>query len=81
MLKCEACGHDLEGKTCPDCEAINLPDAVFCSYCGERFPVITSSDSEGGDPYDVENRILCSDEACIGIINEKGVCSDCGKPA
>lgn len=28
----------------------------------------------------ISNRISCSDENCIGIINEKGVCNICGKP-
>jgi hypothetical protein len=29
---------------------------------------------------DWESRRLCSDGNCIGVINEKGVCSICGKP-
>jgi uncharacterized membrane protein len=27
-----------------------------------------------------EERILCSDGSCIGVINKKGVCNICGKP-
>jgi hypothetical protein len=27
-----------------------------------------------------ENRILCSDESCIGIIGHDGKCRECGKP-
>jgi hypothetical protein len=29
---------------------------------------------------DFSERTLCSDGTCIGIINEKGVCNECGKP-
>ena len=28
----------------------------------------------------MDDRIPCSDESCIGIINEKGICNICGKP-
>jgi hypothetical protein len=27
-----------------------------------------------------ENRILCSDESCIGVIGPDGRCKECGKP-
>jgi len=29
---------------------------------------------------DWENRILCSDESCIGTIGSDGKCKECGKP-
>lgn len=29
---------------------------------------------------DWENRILCSDENCIGVIDSNGRCKECGKP-
>ena len=31
------------------------------------------------DP-DWENRVLCSDESCIGVIGPDGRCKECGKP-
>jgi len=34
----------------------------------------------GTTAFDPSTRILCSDEACIGIVNEKGFCKVCGKP-
>lgn len=27
-----------------------------------------------------ENRVLCSDEACIGVIGPDGRCKECGRP-
>lgn len=85
MLKCPACGHEHESLECKSCQGQNPADAVFCCYCGKS---LTTMDTEGaevqpsadGDPFDLENRVLCSDESCIGIINEKGVCTECGKP-
>jgi hypothetical protein len=32
------------------------------------------------DDDDWENRILCSDESCIGVIGPDGRCKECGKP-
>lgn len=29
---------------------------------------------------DWENRVLCSDESCIGVIGPDGRCKECGKP-
>ncbi|MGC8493360.1 MAG: hypothetical protein ACP5SH_16655 [Syntrophobacteraceae bacterium] len=26
-----------------------------------------------------ENRVLCEDDACIGILNSKGICTECGR--
>lgn len=39
--------------------------------------------NENGTPRkeaDWENRILCSDPACIGVIGANGRCKECGKP-
>jgi hypothetical protein len=32
------------------------------------------------DIDDWENRVLCSDESCIGVIGPDGRCKECGKP-
>ena len=81
MVTCEACGHELESRTCKKCQGHNPKDARFCCYCGEPMPAPSIEGGEiGEDPYDVKNRILCSDENCIGIINEHGVCTECGRP-
>ena len=31
------------------------------------------------DEEDWENRVLCSDESCIGVIGPDGLCKECGK--
>ena len=85
MLTCDVCGHEMESLTCGECGAENLPNARFCSFCGRQFPEETPAEKKSkkksrDDPYDLENRILCSDDTCIGIINEQGVCTECGRP-
>lgn len=83
MLTCEACGHQMELTTCPFCQDFNLPAAKFCGSCGQKLSSAAVDPTQATntvDPYDVDNRVLCSDESCIGIINERGVCTECGRP-
>lgn len=40
---------------------------------------LAQSQSENDDP-DWENRKLCSDGNCIGVIGPDGKCKECGKP-
>jgi len=80
MLECPECGNELESRTCESCQGDNLPDAKFCCYCGESLAELLDR-PVSDDPYDLENRVLCSDENCIGVINEQGICSECGRPA
>lgn len=38
-------------------------------------------DETGGmTDHEWQNRILCSDESCIGVIGPDGRCKECGKP-
>lgn len=39
----------------------------------------SEASSEEGD--DFAERVLCSDEACIGVLGSDGRCRECGKPA
>ena len=36
-------------------------------------------DHRGSRDLDWENRVLCSDESCIGVIGADGRCKECGK--
>jgi hypothetical protein len=38
-------------------------------------------DADSAEDSDWENRVLCSDENCIGIMGPDGRCTACGKPA
>ena len=83
MLKCEACGHELESAACPHCGGDSPADAEYCCRCGKSLSttpeeVAAAADTAGGD-YDPDERVLCGDESCIGIIDENGKCTECGR--
>jgi len=74
---CEKCGREIESIICKHCKMDILRLGPFCYFCGNRLEEINieSEDVE----VDLENRILCSDGTCIGVV-ENGVCKLCGKP-
>jgi hypothetical protein len=39
----------------------------------------SNEDEMTPDEEDWENRVLCSDESCIGVIGPDGRCKECGK--
>ena len=44
-------------------------------------PVDLNGEEENdSDDVDWKNRILCSDESCIGVIGPDGRCKECGRP-
>jgi len=76
--RCKECGKPYEGEFTPTTDdndfidaADDLPDAYE-----------TSPEEEVDDDRDIdwENRTLCSDESCIGVIGPDGRCKECGKP-
>jgi len=72
-MDCPHCGKVIPSISCASC-AEDIPEkSLFCWKCGHPVrreePVVDSSE-----------RIPCRDGSCIGTINERGVCSVCGKP-
>jgi hypothetical protein len=47
--------------------------------CGISFEERSEQITEEDNGFDFENRILCSDGTCTGIIID-GKCIECGKP-
>ncbi|MDR1922247.1 MAG: zinc ribbon domain-containing protein [Candidatus Adiutrix sp.] len=77
-LECENCGHRPAGAPCEEChEAIPLW-AKYCPYCGQAVKRADRPE-DGGDPFAIENRRLCPDGNCIGILGADGRCVVCGK--
>jgi predicted amidophosphoribosyltransferase len=64
-VKCIKCGEEIT-KLGP-----------YCYLCGAE--IHTETETEAKDT-DFNNRVLCSDGTCIGVISEQGVCKVCGKP-
>jgi hypothetical protein len=75
-MKCPKCGAALPFITCPSCGGEYPEKGAYCCWCG--IPAAHEADQESGT--DFSDRKLCSDGTCIGVINEKGVCSICGMP-
>jgi hypothetical protein len=73
--RCKECGKPYEGfeyRTADiDIEEMDAPD--------EENLEVEDPAEDGPDP-DWENRILCIDESCIGVIGPDGRCKECGKP-
>jgi uncharacterized membrane protein YvbJ len=82
-VKCPHCEKEIPGTTCPDCGVVNPEEAKFCMECGvslrenaEEDAEETTFEAENG--FDLDDRILCPDGTCTGIIVD-GKCTECGK--
>jgi hypothetical protein len=73
---CKVCGKAYEGNESldgPDPDAMAPPTKA----ADEAAEAADESSSEWS--YDPAERECCTDESCIGIIGENGVCGTCGK--
>jgi hypothetical protein len=77
-MKCPHCDQEIPGTTCPKCHGISPENARYCMKCGESLVEKEKDAPELEDSFDPEERVLCPDGACTGIMIE-GVCSECGK--
>lgn len=80
-MKCPFCEKDIPGRPCPKCGVENPEEALYCMQCGAAMegreePAV--SVDQGEDEFDFENRVLCPDGSCTGII-VNGRCTECGK--
>ncbi|MDR2946098.1 MAG: hypothetical protein LBV79_05070 [Candidatus Adiutrix sp.] len=78
ILECENCGHTPAHAHCPACDEAVPQWAKFCPHCGREMKREQAPAPEG-DPFAMENRRLCPDGSCIGILDADGRCVVCGK--
>ena len=71
-IRCPKCEYQFPTSLCESCGAQNLKESSYCCRCGKELVEEETS-------VDWESRRLCSDGTCIGVINEQGVCEECGK--
>ena len=82
--RCKECGKEYEGSL-PE---VSLSDVEARSATAEEEPPPAAYEvdevedaAETLDSDDEwENRVLCSDGNCIGVIGPDGKCKECGKP-
>ena len=73
--RCKECGRPFESKRQED---TSVSEEVDESPDEENDT--ENDDDELQSDIDWENRTLCSDESCIGVIGPDGTCKECGKP-
>jgi hypothetical protein len=81
--KCKECGKPYEGDL-PEVSTFgdDAPDETEDAASETVAEVLEPSESEDTEDSDDEweNRRLCSDGNCIGVIGPDGKCKECGKP-
>ena len=75
--RCKECGklHSAEAGDVPPAAAVAAPAAAP----GTLFKA-TALAAAAEPASDWDNRRLCSDESCIGVIGPDGRCKECGRP-
>lgn len=80
IIKCPECNHEIKGINCPECGESTPEESVYCINCGKNLkdaPMPEADEEDNG--FDFDDRVLCSDGTCTGIIID-GKCSECSKP-
>jgi len=76
--RCKECGLPYEGEFTPVAEVNDYPDSE--DDMPEALDEFPEEDGDDDGDIDWENRTLCVDESCIGVIGPDGRCKECGKP-
>jgi hypothetical protein len=71
--KCRECGKPCEGEL-PSGPVASGDHAIVPE---EQKPVSSKMNIDPHDDWD--QRVLCSNESCIGVIGSDGKCKECGK--
>ena len=83
-IKCKHCGEWLQEKH-------SLKKASFTDFSGEETTIQNISHNDTSqekmetehrgieDRNEADERTICPDDNCIGIIESEGICSECGR--
>ncbi|MFH1132266.1 MAG: hypothetical protein V1754_13090 [Pseudomonadota bacterium] len=73
-------GFDGKCKVCGALRQEPEPEIPFPETFEEKLEsAVAPFDNPDDDPLDFQDRVLCSDGACIGVIGPDGLCKECGK--
>jgi DNA-directed RNA polymerase subunit RPC12/RpoP len=78
-MECPHCHKEILGKPCPACGAHVPDDSRYCMDCGASLAEKPQEEVEQEESPELDDRILCPDGNCTGIIVD-GRCSECGHP-
>jgi len=81
--RCKECGLPYAGPfdaTNEDTVASDVEEADSEDVISEEPEESGEHDAETPTDLEWEQRTLCSDESCIGVIGPDGLCKECGKP-
>jgi len=77
-MKCPHCEKEIPGSPCPECGTMTLEEANYCMKCGSSLGQDVDDIIEDDNGFDLEERVLCPDGTCTGIMIN-GKCTECGK--
>jgi hypothetical protein len=72
--RCKECGKPYQESSAPEMQTAQPESGAGTDADRSEKP------AEPAEQDDWENRTLCSDESCIGVIGPDGHCKECGKP-
>ena len=79
---CKECGKKYEGDDLPDMSSASEDEDQTEAQGDDPSAETAEMDEADAAPVDDEweNRVLCADGNCIGVIGPDGNCKECGKP-
>ena len=76
--RCKECGSADDGEAQKEIHETDIDDEHI-DEDEEELEVEDDEDIDSEPNLDWENRTLCSDESCIGVIGPDGRCKECGE--
>ena len=77
---CKECGKQYEDTLAEEHFSENEETTAMENTVENEEPTSADMPHEAAEPDDWQNRVLCSDGNCIGVIGPDGRCKECGKP-
>ena len=78
--RCKECGKEYEGTLAEDHFSEEEEPSPAESSFEKEDPSLEDMPHEAAENEDWQDRVLCSDGNCIGVIGPDGRCKECGKP-
>ena len=77
---CKECGKEYESTLAEEHFSENEESSTAENSFENEDPSPADIPHEAAEHDDWQNRVLCSDGNCIGVIGPDGHCKECGKP-